>query len=403
MEENEEKQAVYPLLARDIGDLTRIVEHIGADPRALRYLQPKRRILSLFAPSVDYRAAAFIKQELLSRGGDAVVAKHVIDGQTERSGILIMGTDSQLFRLLQKLESMDCWGLKEFRTNLNTVLKNGAIQRWTLSLPRGRELLLGSGTKVMGILNLTPDSFYAPSRVAGEKELLSRAGAMLDEGADILDLGAESTRPGASPLNEKEERDRLLPRLRALRRAFPDAVLSVDTCKGAVALAAADEGADIINDVSGSSLDEAMFTNAARTGLPYILGHMEGTPATMTAIPNPKDLMTKLHLYFQEKLRTAEEAGLPRERVILDPGIGFAKRGNSDRLIVKEAESLHALGRPLLFGHSRKGVTGKSLPGTVALSAMLEGRIEIVRVHDVGPNRQALDVACSVREANPWP
>ena len=396
-------EVLYPLRGRDAGDLARIVEHIGADPRALRYLQPKRRVLTLFAPSVDYRAAAFIKQELLSRGGDAAVAKHVIDGKTERSGVLMMGTDSQLFRLLQKLEAMDCWGLKELRATLSATLKNEAVRAWTLPLPRGRELKLGSGTKIMGILNLTPDSFHSPSRVTGEEDLLARAEAMLKEGADLLDLGAESTRPGASPLSEEEELSRLLPGLRALRRAFPDAVLSVDTYKGRVALAAAEEGADLINDVSGGSLDGTMFACAARTGLPYVMGHMEGTPATMKAIPDPEDLMTKLHGYFREKLRTAEEAGLSPERVILDPGIGFAKRGNSDRLLIKEAEALRGLGQPLLFGHSMKGVTGKTLEGTVALSALLEGRVEIIRVHDVGPNRQGLSVARAVREAEPWP
>ncbi|MCR4818802.1 MAG: dihydropteroate synthase [Fretibacterium sp.] len=297
---------------------------------------------------------------------------------------------------------MDCWGLKELRAELSTALKNEAIRAWTLPLPNGRKLCLGMGTKLMGILNLTPDSFYAPSRITGIEDLLRRAGAMLEERADILDLGAESTRPGASPLSEEEELSRLIPGLRALRQAFPDAVLSVDTYKARVALAAAEEGADIINDVSGGSLDGTMFACAARTGLPYVLGHLEGTPDLMRDIPNPEDLMTKLHLYFKEKLRSAEEAGLPQGKIILDPCIGFGKRGNSDRLIIKEAESLHALGRPLLFGHSMKGVGGKSLYGTVALSALLEGRVEIVRVHDVEPNRLALDIAHAVREAEPW-
>ena len=236
----------------------------------------------------------------------------------------MMGTDSQLFRLLQKLESMDCWGLKGLRAALADALRNSAVRDWTLPLPGGRELRLGGGTKIMGILNLTPDSFYAPSRIEGSwgakhppvlsSELLSadrdvllqRAEAMLEEGADILDLGAESTRPGASPLSEDEELNRLLPALRALRRAFPSAVLSVDTYKGSVALAAAEEGADLINDIGGGSLDAGMFHCAARTGLPYVLGHMEGTPVTMKDIPDPKDLMTKLYLYFQERLRAAE-------------------------------------------------------------------------------------------------
>ena len=404
-------QAVYPLSAARSRDLEAIARHIGADPRSLRYFQPKRRVRHLYAPRVDYRAAAFVKQELLARGGDAVVARHVIDGRTELSDLLMMGTDGQLAALLQKLRSMDCWGLKSLRTALAETLENDAVAEWTFHLPGGRTLTLDRTTRIMGILNLTPDSFHAPSRVEDEAELLRRAEAMLNAGADILDLGAESTRPGSAPTPESEELERLLPRLSAVRRAFPEAVLSVDTYKGNVALAAADAGADIINDVGGFDLDGSMLSCAARTGLPYVLSHIQGTPATMQDSPSYDDLLTELQLYFQKKMHEAELAGMSRDRIILDPGLGFGKRGEDNLLILKELESFRSLGRPLLIGHSRKGFTGTvtraadaagRLQGTTAISALLEGRAQILRVHDVERNHQAMLMARAIREVAPW-
>ena len=396
-------QVVYPLSASRSRDLETIARHIGADPRSLRYFQPKRRVRHLFAPRVDYRAAAFVKQELLARGGDAVVARHVIDGRTELSDILMMGTDGQLAALLQKLRSMDCWGPES--------LQNDDVVEWTLPLPGGRTLTLNRTTRIMGILNLTPDSFHAPSRIADEAELLHRAEAMLSAGADILDLGAESTRPGSAPTPESEELERLLPRLSAVRRAFPEAVLSVDTYKGNVASAAADAGADIINDVGGFGLDGSMLSCAARTGLPYVLSHIQGTPATMQDSPSYDDLLTEIQLYFQDKIHEAELAGMSRDRIILDPGLGFGKRGEDNLLILKELESFRSLGRPLLIGHSRKGFTGAvtraadaagRLQGTTAISALLEGRAQILRVHDVEQNHQAMLMARAIREVAPW-
>ena len=410
-EDDKMKAAVFPLRAEDAEELAAILGHIGADPRALRYLAPKRRVLHLFAPDVDYRAAAFIKQELLSRGGDAAVARGVIDGTAHRSGVLMMGTDSQMSRLLRKMEAMDCWGMKELRASLGSALLNAGVSRWNLALPGGRRLELNHETKIMGILNVTPDSFHPDSRVEDTDALLSRAGAMLEAGADVLDLGAESTRPGSSPLPQKEELERLLPALRALRRAFPEAVLSVDTYKGEVARAAAQEGADIINDVGGFSLDEKMLSLAAATGLPCVLSHIAGTPATMQDVPPCDDLMTELCRYFDEKLRIAEEAGLSRDRIILDPGLGFGKRAEDNLRILREIDALRVHGLPLLVGHSRKKFLGAAsgaertedrLSGTTAVSALLEGQVSLLRVHDVAENRRAVLTARAVRGVRPW-
>ena len=265
---------IYPLNIRSSRELSAMIERIGADPRSNAYFQPKRSNRRFFVKSVDFRAAAYLKQELLARGGDAVVAKHVIDGQTARSDVLLIGTDGQLNALLQKMEAMDAWGLEDLRKGLLSALRGAALSAWTLPLPGARELRLDDCTQIMGILNLTGDSFHAASRVKSVDDLLERASAMLREGADILDVGAESTRPGSAPLSAEEETARLIPGIKALRAAFPGVILSVDTYNGKVAAAAAEAGADIVNDVGGFALDPGMLSCAAESGLPYILSHI---------------------------------------------------------------------------------------------------------------------------------
>ncbi len=401
-------QALYPLNADSPEELRRIITLIGADPRSNAYFMPKRRVRHIYSPDVDYRAAAFLKQELLARGGDVVVARHVIDGKANRSGILIMGTDGQLAALLQKMKSMDCWGLEALRTNLAALLKNTAKTAWTFQLPDGRSLLLNGDTKLMGILNLTPDSFHAPSRQQNEKNVLDTAETMLKHGADILDLGAESTRPGSIAVTESEELERLIPTLKAVRKEFPQAILSVDTYKGKTALAAAEAGADIINDVGGFELDDAMLECAAKTNLPYVLSHIKGKLADMLNVPPYQDILSELFVYFKEKIEKAELAGIARERIIIDPGLGFAKNKDDNLLILKHLESLQVFGCPILIGHSRKRFTASvadedtpdsRLLGTTAISALLYGRVPLLRVHDIEHNRKALNMARSIQGA----
>ncbi|MDR1049070.1 MAG: dihydropteroate synthase [Synergistaceae bacterium] len=402
---------VYPLNVSSSEDLNALIERIGADPRAGAYLQPKRRTRTLLVKEADFRAAAYLKQELLARGGDALVSRGVIDASAERSDVLLIGTDGQLNSLLKKMEAMNCWGLAGLREELARLLRGTAASSWSLPLPRGRELRLDGRTKVMGILNLTPDSFHAASRAGGIDDLLERARAMLAEGTDVLDIGAESTRPGSTPLSAEEELARLIPALKALRAAFPEAVLSVDTYKGRVAAEAAEAGADIVNDVGGFGLDPDMLAQAARLGLPYVLSHIRGTPADMRNVPACDDLLTEMNVFFRSKLEEAERAGLARDRVLLDPGLGFGKRARDNLLILRELESFRVFGRPILVGYSRKGFTGafsregraapdERLFGTAALSALVEGRVQMTRVHDIRENREALLAARAVREAS---
>jgi len=271
--------------------------------------------------------------------------------------------------------------------------------RLTLRCPGGRVLDLRR-PQVMGILNLTPDSFYEGSRVAAEDDLLRRAEQMLRAGAAVLDLGGYSSRPGAEHISAEEEMQRLLPAVAAVRRAFPEAFLSVDTFRAEVATEAIAAGANILNDISGGQLDAEMLPTVGRLGVPYILMHMRGTPQTMTQLTHYEgDLVLELVRYFREKLAELRRHGVTD--VVLDPGFGFAKTPAQGHELLRRLRELHLLGLPVLAGLSRKSMVYKplglspeaALPGTVSVNtlAVLNGA-KLLRVHDVAEAVQTIQL-----------
>ena len=247
-----------------------------------------------------------------------------------------------------------------------------------------------SNPVVMGILNMTPDSFYEGSRIRGTDALLRQAETMLQEGAAILDVGGYSTRPEAPEVTPAEERTRVIPAIRALRQAFPDCLISIDTFRAGIAEAAVAAGADIINDISGGTLDAAMFATAGRLQVPYILMHMRGTPQTMPRLTEYTDLMLELVQFFEPRIVQLQAAGV--RDIILDPGFGFAKTIDQNFGMLRCLTDLRVLGLPVLVGLSRKSMTYKTLEvpatealaGTIALNtiALMHGAA-ILRVHDV--------------------
>lgn len=388
---------IYPLNISCNNDIKAICSRIKTDPRALAYLTPKSKIFHFFAENIDFRAAAFLKQESLSRGGDTIVTKHVIDCKTDKSDVLIMGTCSQIKSLLQKLNSMDCWGLQELREKLSRAFTNLNVQEWQINLSGQRKLILNHDTKLMAIINLTPDSFYDASRI-NESEIINQAQKFLSEGADILDLGAESTRPGALPVTHDEEISRLIPALKILRKEFPDAIISIDTYKASTAKIAVNEGADIINDISGFTIDDNMLKTLAELNTPYILSHIEGTPADMKNYEGRENVLDDLISYFDAKINVLKDSGF-NGNIILDPGLGFAKSSGDNLTIIKHIESLKIFGLPILAGHSRKRFTGGNLAGTLAVTSLLAGRVSLLRVHDVKANNEALLIANGVNDS----
>jgi len=268
-----------------------------------------------------------------------------------------------------------------------------------LTLNAGGKLIDLTVPKVMGIINLTPDSFYAGSRKQGINEALQQVGKMLAEGATFLDIGAYSSRPGATDISIQEESDRLLPVIEAIVATYPDAILSIDTYRAQIAEAAIKAGAHIINDISGGQLDPDMFATIARLQVPYILMHMKGTPQNMNQYANYDNVFDEVFDYFSTKYHQLKQLGV--HDVIIDPGFGFAKKTEHSYALMNRLQDFNALQLPVLVGISRKnmiyktlGITAdEALNGTTALNAIgLTKGANILRVHDVKEAVEAVKI-----------
>jgi len=284
-------------------------------------------------------------------------------------------------------------------SNIITKMTKDTFFRKKASLNAGGKLIDLSSPKVMGIINLTPDSFYAGSRKQGIDEALQQAGKMLDEGATFLDLGAYSSRPGADDISVQEESDRLLPVVEAIASGFPDAVLSADTFRSQIAEAAINAGAHIINDISGGQLDKDMFATVARLQVPYILMHMKGNPQNMQQHAHYEDVFAEVYDYFAERYYQLKQLGV--HDVIIDPGFGFAKKPEHSYALMNRLQDFNMLQLPVLAGISRKkmiygplGITaGEALNGTTVLNTIaLTKGANILRVHDVKEAIEAIKI-----------
>ncbi len=263
---------------------------------------------------------------------------------------------------------------------------------------RGR-LLYFRRPWIMGILNVTSDSFYAGCRVEDDDDITARVIAIRDEGADCIDIGACSTRPGAEPVEAEVELRRLLNAIGIVRREWPDAIISIDTFRASVARRCVEAGADIINDISGGSLDEAMFDTVAELKVPYILMHMRGTPASMSRLTQYDNVVADVITELAYSVRKLRERGVCD--IIVDPGFGFAKDAAQNYKLLASLDEICKIGLPVLVGISRKsmiwrplGITPEdALPGSIALNtySILHGA-SILRVHDVAAAVQARDV-----------
>jgi len=262
----------------------------------------------------------------------------------------------------------------------------------------GGTLIDLSSPKVMGILNITPDSFYDGGRHHTVPAALAQAERLLTEGADMLDIGAYSSRPGAADVSAKEESSRLLPVIEAITARFPEAILSIDTFRADVARTSIAAGAHIINDISGGTLDEAMFSTVAELQVPYILMHMRGTPDTMQQLTDyDGDVVGEVSLFFGRQVAILRQMGV--RDIILDPGLGFAKTLAQNYELLHRLERLHVHGLPLLGAISRKSMIYKklgikpedALNGTTVLNtALLLKGVHILRVHDVKAAKEAI-------------
>lgn len=283
------------------------------------------------------------------------------------------------------------------------------IPRKTYQLAWGRHRLsLGARTLIMGVINVTPDSFSDGGLFYRRDEAVALGEALAAQGADVLDIGGESTRPFAEPLSAREERERIIPVVRELARRLP-LPISVDTMKAEVAREALEVGAALVNDISALRFDPEMSGLVAASGVPVILMHMQGTPRDMQRHPQYHDLLEEVHAFFEERLAWARDRGIPREQILIDPGIGFGKTLTHNLTLLRRLDFFQDLDCPVLIGTSRKSfigrLTGKDHPrdrdggtaATTALSAWMGAHL--VRVHDVATTRQVLQVTDALREA----
>lgn len=369
---------------------------INVHPESVPIFEHKAEIIPFKLLQVRTPAANILKQEMLAAGGDAAVPVGAVINAERYVDILLLGTKKHYKLLLKKLEQMTYFGLKQIAEEISAALGENKV---FTTLADGRVLTYDKMC-VMGILNITPDSFYAGSRVPMLDSVIERAGKMLADGADILDIGGESTRPGSDSVDGGEERRRVLPVIEALRKAYPDAVLSVDTYRADTAEAALFAGADIINDISAMEADSAMLSVAVRTKAPIILMHMRGTPKNMQQNCQYSNVVEEVAAYLAQRAQLLREQGVGADKIILDPGIGFAKDVEQNLLLMRDLHSLTSFGYPVLLAASRKSTIGavlggvpaeERLEGTVAtsLQAVYAGA-HMIRVHDVKENLRAV-------------
>lgn len=369
---------------------------LGIHPVSEAIFLHKSEIIPLKLLHIRTPAANIIKQEMLACGGDCAIPAGCIVCAEERVDAILLGTRKHYARLLEKLAQMPYFGMADIKSELADILKKQLPQT---ILADGRTLTYDK-MLVMGILNITPDSFYAGSRVPQLEQVLERAGKMLEQGASVLDIGGESTRPGSDAVEAGEEQQRVVPVIKALKERYPACVISIDTYRAATAEAALSAGADIINDVTAMEGDAAMADLVVKSKAPIILMHMRGTPKNMQQNCVYKNVVTEVTAYLLQQAKLLEDRGIAREKIIFDPGIGFAKDVQQNLQLMQGLKSLTGLGYPVLLAASRKSTIGSVLGGVLP-EERLEGTIatscqavyagaQMVRVHDVQENLRAI-------------
>jgi dihydropteroate synthase len=377
------------------------VTRIGVDDYAIPILASKALSFSIKVEKLDPAQSNIIKQTALSVGADAAVARGVVTGSPGKTDIIIFGNRRQLETLTKKLE-VQPFGLRQIAGGLHEVLTR-ASGIHVLNLPRNT-LNLSQRTHIMGVLNVTPDSFSDGGRHFEFDRAVEWGLKMEADGADIIDVGGESTRPGSNPLSLDEELARVMPVIEALSRDCR-VPISIDTYKASVAEQAIKAGCQMVNDISGLSFDPQIAGVVARAGAGLVLGHIRGTPKNMQQDPSYGDLMSEITGELRAGVERAESGGVSPEKIAVDPGIGFGKRLEDNLTIIRRLGELESLGKPIMVGPSRKSFIGQvlnlpvdeRLEGTAAAVALaIAGGASLVRVHDVKEMKRVCALADAI-------
>jgi len=375
---------------KNLEEAAAIFKKIGVDPYGIDAMASKTININILLEDQPCKIANIIKQEMLSVGGDAAVARGSVSCSVPVSNILIMGTLKQISELVKKIDKQP-FGLNLIARNILKILKNIGQNEYVLKTFR-REINLGKKTLIMGILNITPDSFSDGGLYCSQQKAVERGLQMVDEGADIIDIGGESTRPGAKSIEASVELKRVLPVIESLVRQVKIPI-SIDTTKAKVAKLALASGAEIVNDISALHGDKKIAKTISDEGAAVILMHMRGNPRNMqkgNLVYN--NLMGEVTDYLEKSSEKALKAGIEKDCLVIDPGIGFGKTPEDNYKIIKNLSQLKELGMPVMIGTSRKSFIGKAtggepeqrLEGTAAtIAAAIMNGCHIVRVHDV--------------------
>jgi len=384
-------------------DIAAELKRIGADAVDIAALEPKARLRLVKLDAVPASAADVLQRAMRAHDGEAAVSQRGTGGGGQTVDCLLIGTAAHYGRLCDELGTQSA-GLAQAAAEIERAVR--AFERpLAIELRCGaRALRLGERTLIMGVINATPDSFSGDGLAGDVGAMVARGEEMAAQGADVLDIGGESTRPGSDPVDAETEIARVLPVIEGLSDLV-EAPLSIDTCKSEVARAALGAGATMINDVSGLRFDAGMAGLAARRGVPVVVMHMQGAPRTMQDHPHYEDLMGEIAAHLRESVNLAERAGVPRHQVVIDPGFGFGKTVNHNLEIVRRLRELKSLGQGVVLGPSRKSTIGKvlglppheRLEGTLAVLALaVANGVDIVRVHDVRAALRAVRMADAV-------
>ena len=382
----------------DLEDARSRLEELKSSDEGVSIMAPKMVHRVIHVDNVDSRAANILKQDMLALGGEVSLPRDVFDWE-KKVPVLISGNLRQYKRLVAKLKRQP-FGLKVLADELERLLKNTTSAGRTLRL-KGKEYPLDERTLIMGVVNVTPDSFSDDGLFRDAQAAVEHAMRLVEEGADILDIGGESTRPGSDPVPIKEELDRVMPVIEKLA-GLTEVPISIDTTKAEVARRALDAGCAMVNDISAMRLDAEMLPLVASRGVPFCLMHMQGMPKDMQENPHYDDVVGEIAAFLRERAEAAEEAGADPSNIIIDPGIGFGKTLHHNLEILRRLGEFKSLGYALLLGTSRKSFIGRildlpveeRLEGTAASVALgVAAGADIVRVHDVKEMARVVRVA----------
>ncbi len=376
-------------------DLSRfLLDKIKVEPASIRYFTVKDRIHFLFFEQTANQLCNIIKQDMISAGGDAAVSREVGRFIKGKSNLLLMGTEKQLNIFVEKSCSQPPT-IKKIGQNVQTLLNslNAGDLKFKI---KNRTYNCKNKIYIMGIMNITPDSFYDGNKYNNYRDALSGIREMIKQGADIIDIGGESTRPGSEKITAKEEIKRVLPLVKFIKKNYKVPV-SIDTYKSEVARAVLSEGADMINDISGLRFDPKTAGVIAKHKASVVLMHIKETPKTMQKNPQYSNLICEIKDYLSGSIKIALDNSIKFNNIIIDPGIGFGKSAEHNYIILKRLNELKALSRPILIGLSRKSLIGKvlnneaksRLNGTIALNTLsIVNGASIIRVHDIREHKE---------------